>query len=151
MAIAISLHLLGAIVWVGGMFFAYTALRPTAARQLEPPQRLPLWEGTFRRFFPWVWVAVLALLGSGYWMVLVVFGGFKASGIHVHIMHGLGLIMVALYAYVWFVPFKRLRINVAAGTWSEAGAALNRIRQVILVNLKLGLVVAIVASGGRYL
>ena len=43
MAIAIALHLLAAVIWVGGMFFAYMALRPAAASLLEPPLRLPLW------------------------------------------------------------------------------------------------------------
>ena len=37
MAIAIPLHLLAAVIWVGGMFFAYMALRPVAASLLEPP------------------------------------------------------------------------------------------------------------------
>lgn len=151
MAIAISLHILGAIIWVGGMFFAYMALRPVAAAQLEPPQRLPLWLGTFRCFFPWVWLSVVVLLGSGYWMLFAVFGGFAGAGVHVHIMHGLGLLMVALYAWVYFRPFRTLAINTAAGTWPEAGAALNRIRQVIRINLSLGLMVVVVASAGRYL
>jgi len=30
MIVAISLHLLSAVIWVGGMFFAYVALRPAA-------------------------------------------------------------------------------------------------------------------------
>lgn len=36
------LHVLAASVWVGGMFFAYMALRPVAATQLQPPARLGL-------------------------------------------------------------------------------------------------------------
>ena len=31
MGIAITLHLLSVVVWVGGMFFAYLALRPALA------------------------------------------------------------------------------------------------------------------------
>ena len=50
MGIALLLHLLAAVVWVGGMFFAYVALRPAAA-QLEPPARLTLWVGVFKIFF----------------------------------------------------------------------------------------------------
>ncbi len=52
MGIALLLHLLAAVVWVGGMFFAYVALRPVAAAQLEPPARLTLWAGVFKVFFP---------------------------------------------------------------------------------------------------
>ena len=69
------IHLLAALVWVGGMFFAYVVLRPVAVEVLEPPQRLRLWEGVFRRFFVWVWVAVAILLGSGSYLI-VQLGGF---------------------------------------------------------------------------
>ena len=57
--LALTLHILGAVVWVGGMFAAYVCLRP-AAGALEPPQRLTLWRGFFAKFFPWVWVSVRA-------------------------------------------------------------------------------------------
>lgn len=33
------LHLAGVVLWVGGMFFAYVCLRPTAVKLFEPPQR----------------------------------------------------------------------------------------------------------------
>ena len=61
--IAVLLHILGVVIWVGGMFFAYVALRPAAVQTLSPAQRLPLWAATFDRFFPWVWLCVLALFG----------------------------------------------------------------------------------------
>ena len=56
--ILLFVHLLGAIAWVGGMFFAYFCLRPAAMEVLDPPRRLPLWSATFARFFrtrpsPW--------------------------------------------------------------------------------------------------
>ena len=41
MQIARWLHLLGVVVWVGGMFFAHMALRPSVLA-LNPPERLPL-------------------------------------------------------------------------------------------------------------
>src|SRR3712207_2743588 len=103
MVLALLLHSLAAAVWVGGMFFAYMALRP-AAGALEPPQRLTLWRGTFDRFFPWVWAAVAALLVSGYAMIFLYFGGFSGAGLHVHVMHGIGLVMMALFAHLFFAP-----------------------------------------------
>ena len=54
LSLYITLHLLGVIVWVGGMFVAYMALRPAAVEVLEPYQRLPLMKRTLDRFFPWV-------------------------------------------------------------------------------------------------
>ncbi len=151
MSLLITLHVLSAVVWVGGMFFAYMALRPAAAMLLQPPQRLPLWTLTFRHFFPWVWGAILLLLATGYGMVFNGFGGFSGVGIHVHIMQLLGIVMILLYMHLFFAPFKRLKTFVITEDWAAAGAQLNQIRRIIGINLSLGLIVVAVASGGRYL
>src|SRR4029434_7609868 len=84
-ALAFALHILSAVVWVGGMFAIYVCLRP-ALVTLEPPQRLRLIRVTFQKFFPWVWSAILLLLASGYWMVFTVFGGFAGARLHVPLM-----------------------------------------------------------------
>ena len=149
MGLALLLHVLAATVWVGGMFFALVCLRPAAAG-LEPAPRLQLWEGALRRFFPWVLMAVLVLLITGLWMIFAVLGGMKSVGLHVHIMLGLGLLMMLLALHVYFAPFKRLRKAVAGAHWTDAGKNLNQIRLLIGVNLVLGLCVVAVASGGRY-
>ncbi|MFN2309296.1 MAG: CopD family protein [Gammaproteobacteria bacterium] len=147
----IALHLLAAVVWVGGMFFAYMALRPVAASLLDPPQRLPLWTRTFERFFPWVWGAVLALPVTGYLIVFGVLGGMGQAGLHVHLMQGLGWLMILLYLHMYFAPFQRLRRAVAASDWPAGGAQLAQIRRTIGINLILGLLVVAIASAGRYL
>lgn len=70
MSLSLFLHVLGVVVWVGGMFFAYMALRPAAASLLEPPQRLTLWAGVFDKFFPWVWLSVALILLTGLHMLM---------------------------------------------------------------------------------
>ncbi len=149
MTISLLLHLLGAVIWVGGMFFAYMALRLAAMKTLEPPHRLALWQATFHYFFPWVWLSILALLGSGYYMI-VLLGGFKAIGLYVHIMHGLALLMVAVFIYIFFLPYARLTNAVHAKQWPEGGKALARIRAMIAMNLSLGLIIICVVIIGKY-
>ena len=83
--VALALHIFGAVVWVGGMFAIYVCLRP-ALGMLEPPQRLRLMRVTFEKFFPWVWLAILLLLASGYWMLFTTFGGFTAASPYIHLM-----------------------------------------------------------------
>ena len=151
MSLAIALHLVAAVVWVGGMFFAYMCLRPVAAEQLEPPQRLALWAGTFSRFFPWVWAVVVVLPLTGYWMIFGFFGGMAGTGWHVHLMQAVGWVMFAIFAHLYFAPYRRLRRAVAAQDWPEGGRILNQIRRMVGLNLLLGLITTIVASGGRYL
>lgn len=148
-AIALALHALAAVVWVGGMAFAYFHLRP-AAGALQPPERQKLWRGTFQRFFPWVWVSVVVLLLTGYHMIFAAYGGFANAGMHIHVMNALGLIMMALFAHVWFAPWKRFRNAVDAGDRETAGRNLEQIRRFVAINLTLGLIVVAIASSGRY-
>jgi len=151
MFLAVTLHLLAVVIWVGGMFFAWMALRPVAATLLEPPLRMPLWSQTFTRFFPWVWVAVIALPATGYWMIFNVFGGFQGLALYIHIMQGAGLLMIAIFLHVFFAPYRRLRKAVATGDFAAAGKALGQIRRLIGINLLIGLALVVVASAGRYL
>ena len=147
--LALTLHLLGAVVWVGGMFAAYLCLRP-AAGPLEPPQRLALWRRFFQKFFPWVWVSVLRLLATGYRMLVVHFGGFQGAPLYVNLMQTLGLVMAALYVWLFHGPWLKFKRAVDAQDWSTAGGHLNRIRQIIAVNLPLGLVVTVIGGTGRF-
>lgn len=148
--IALLFHLLGVIVWVGGMFFAYMALRPAAAALLSPPQRLPLWNGTFARFFPWVWASVVLILASGLYMIAIL-GGFRGLAPQVHVMLAIGLAMMLIFTYVYTSPYQRLRRAVAAQEWKEGGDALAQIRRLVGVNLSLGLINTVIGLWGRIL
>ncbi len=147
MNVALFFHVLGMVVWVGGMFFAYLALRPVAASVLEPPQRLTLWRGVFGRFFPWVWISVLLILVSGLWMFMLM--GAGGAPVYVHAMFGLGILMMLIFAHVFFAPYRRLKRAVAGEDWKAGGAALAQIRKLIGLNLSLGLITIAVAMLGR--
>lgn len=151
MSFSIALHLLAAVVWVGGMIFAHNSLRPAAVMVLEPPLRLELWVQVFRRFFVLVWISIAVILGSGYWMLFNYFGGFAGAATHIHIMHGAGLVMVAVYLHVFFSPYRQLKQAVIVQDYPLAAAQLNRIRQLVGINILIGILVIVVASAGRYL
>jgi uncharacterized membrane protein len=149
MTVLVALHVLAAVIWVGGMFFAYMILRP-AAGPLEPPARLGLWARVFGRFFPWVWASIVALLASGYAMLFVHFGGFAGAPLHVNVMQATGIVMMLLFLHLYFAPWRRFSTAVEAGAWPDAGAQLNQIRRVVAINLALGLVTVAVGAGGRF-
>jgi len=150
MRVALLIHLLGAVIWIGGMFFAYLALRPAAAKLLEPPQRLPLWRETLRRFFFWVWISVVAIFGSGTHMLASAYG-FRSIPVYVLAMLAIATLMTVIFAYVFFRPFVELRRAVDAQNWKAGGAALNTIRQLVATNLILGLLTFAVAIIGGLL
>jgi uncharacterized membrane protein len=59
--------------------------------------------------------------------------------------------MIAIFLHVYFAPYRRLRRLTAAGDMAGAGRALAQIRRLVGVNLILGIVTIVVATGGAYL
>ncbi|HEY2538008.1 MAG TPA: CopD family protein [Stellaceae bacterium] len=146
---ALIVHILAAVVWVGGMFFAHQVLRPSAAA-LDPPPRLTLWSRVFDRFFSWVFAAIILLLASGYGLVFGVYGGFRALPIYVNLMQGIGIVMMLLFLHLYFAPWRRFRTAVAREDWAEGGRQLGQIRRIVTINLVLGLIVVAIGGSGPY-
>jgi uncharacterized membrane protein len=147
--VSLILHTLSAVVWVGGMFFAHQVLRP-AAVMLEPGPRLTLWSRALGRFFVWVFAAIVLLLLTGYAMVFGVYAGFGDVGLHIHLMQGIGILMVLLFLHLYFAPWRRFRTAVARQDWAEGGRQLGQIRTIVTINLVLGVIVVAIGSSGRY-
>ena len=145
MALFLLLHVLSVVTWVGGMFFAYMALRPVAASVLEPPQRLTLWAGVFGKFFPWVWASVATILLTGL-ALLMVMGRMPHYALAMLV---LGVAMMLIFAHVFFSPYKKLKRAVGEKDWQNAAAALAKIRKLIGINLSLGLLTIAVVFIGR--
>jgi len=79
---------------------------------------------------------------------LNVFGGFSQVGIYVHVMHGLGIVMLLIFFHVYFAPYKRLKQFVAESNFPEAGKKLAQIRILIAINLCIGLIIIVVVKAG---
>jgi uncharacterized membrane protein len=149
MTLLIALHVIAAVIWVGGMFFAYLVLPPSAG-PLEPALRLQLWRRVFSRFFPWVWACIAALLISGYAMLFLAFGGFAGAPLHVHVMQATGILMMLLFLHLFFARWRRYSRAVELGALDAASKALNHIRRIVAINLALGLVTVAVGASGRF-
>jgi len=141
-----TLHVLSALVWVGGMFFAWMVLRPAAMKALEGPARLKLWVEVFQGFFRWVWVAVVLLPISGVGMIHLQYSGFEAAPRHVQVMMGLYVVMTALFIRIQALLLPELRTAVAAQDWPTGAATLGKIRKLVGINLIVGLVLVAIAA-----
>ncbi|HEF4758383.1 TPA: CopD family protein [Pseudomonas putida] len=141
-----SLHVLAALVWVGGMFFAWMVLRPAAFKALEGPARLKLWLEVFQGFFRWVWGAVVLLPVSGVVMLNLHFAGFELAPRYVQMMMGLYVVMTALFIRIQALMLPELRTAVEAQDWPAGAAVLGRIRRVVGINLLVGLLVVVIAA-----
>ena len=138
--VLLALHLLAAVAWVGGIFFATMALRP-ASMLLDAPLRLRLWAATFGRFFPWVWGFIAVLLVSGH----VLMGSAPAHN-SLLAMAAIGWVMSLLFAYLYFVLFASLKRAVVASDTPAAAQAMTRIRPVMATNLALGLIASVLGT-----
>jgi uncharacterized membrane protein len=136
-----AVHVLSAVIWVGGMFFAYVVLRPSLS-VLEPIQRIALHTQVFRRFFLVVWHVMPLILLSGFAILFGFYGGMANVAWNVHLMMLLGLIMSAVFLLIVFGPYARFRRTTDRAT---AAASIDRIRQLIGINLVIGIVTVVVA------
>jgi hypothetical protein len=55
-----------------------------------------------------------------------------------------------IFFHLYFAPWKRFRVALAAGDTAAAAGQLNQIRILVMVNLVLGLVTAAIGGSGRY-
>ncbi|PAU64679.1 CopD family protein [Pseudomonas indica] len=145
-ALVYALHVLAALVWVGGMFFAWMVLRPAAVAVLQAPERLRLWADVFRRFFVWVWAAVVVLPITGFGMLHLRFAGFEQAPRYVHVMIGLYIAMLALFLRVQALQLPQLNKAIEAQDWPAGGATLGKIRRLVGFNLLMGLVLVAIAA-----
>ncbi|MGE4281783.1 MAG: hypothetical protein AB7G62_19530, partial [Magnetospirillum sp.] len=66
----------------------------------------------------------------------------------IDIMQITGLIMIANFIYLFFGPFQAIKARVDTEEYTKAAATMGRIRQIVLVNMILGVItVAIGATG----
>jgi uncharacterized membrane protein len=142
------IHVLAATLWVGGMFFAYMVLRPTAAEVLQPPERLKLWNSVFKRFFNWVWLLIYLLLVAGFYMAYL-FGGLLHVPAYIHLMLVLGMAMLLVFIFLFFRLYVPFSLSVSRQEWKQAGGILASIRKLVALNLLLGILTFAVAIIGR--
>jgi uncharacterized membrane protein len=152
-SLLLFLHLAAAIVWLGGMTILIFAARPAVLESLHGAERVQLLSAMLQRFFVLVWVSIAVILASGLWMYGV---GTKAAvaarrasasadavqgmllPLGWNIMLGLGVLMMLIFAHLYFAHFKKLQRAVTANDAAAGAAQLAKIHPLVLVNLALG-------------
>ena len=93
--------------------------------------------------------ALALILLSGLHMLMKL--GGAAAPHYALTMLGLGVVMMLVFAHVFFAPYKKLKRAVGAQDWKAGGAALGQIRKLIGINLSLSLLTILVVFVGRAL
>ena len=142
--IAKLLHLISAIVWMGGMTFMLFALRPAALAVMEPEPRTRLMAEVWRRFFAIVAVAVVVLFATGTHLYTQTFKALKLSSgvgsvpLGWNVMLVIGLVMILMFGHIYFASLPKFKRAVAAAQWPAAGAVAAKIHTMVVANFALG-------------
>jgi len=138
------LHLIAAMVWMGGMTFMLLALRPAALATLEPQPRARLMAAVMQRFFAAVVVCVVVLLGTGGSLFAAASRAARASGgqfsvpLGWNLMLGLGIAMMLIFGHIYFAGYRRFSRAVAAQEWPVAAQSASQIHRLVVTNFCLG-------------
>jgi uncharacterized membrane protein len=150
MTVALPLHIVAAIVLLGGLFFASVVFRPIA-RDLDIETASTLRQQVWSRFFAWGWVSLLLILATGIAMVFLRFGGFSGVPLIHRANMAIGIPAMALFGYVFFGPWREYRRRVARRDWSAAQEEIKRIHVLMGVIVGLGFVASVVSAIGRFI
>jgi uncharacterized membrane protein len=137
--LALFLHLTGVTLWVGGMAFIRFCL-------ISPSLTTAQWATTLGKFFPLSWASIALIVLSGGFM-LIVTGTAQAPRAWVW-MSFLGAAMIAIYASLWFAPWKQLCAALKRGDAAQGKAASLRINRRLDMALALAVLTATAATLG---
>ena len=149
-ALAIIFHLVAINIWVGGMFFIIVVLGKVVST-LEVTAQQEFWQHTLKRFFFWVWLAVIGLLGSGIGMIFYRFGDLAITPWYIIVMACLGISMAVIFMVIYFIFYKNFKREFNAGNIEGSSDQLRMIRRLGIVNMVLGFCVVVVIGGSPYL
>ena len=138
------IHLVAAIVWIGGMTFMLIALRPAASAMLEAQPRARLMGQVWQRFFLLVLISIVALFTTGTNLYTTAFRAVKAATgagsvpLGWNLMLGIGIVMILIFGHIYFAGFRKFKRAVAAAEWSLAAKAAEQIHLMTVINFVLG-------------
>lgn len=129
-AVANFLHVIGVLIWIGGMFYTLFVLRPSL--HVLGKEKLLFVETVMGRFFLFVWGAIILLL---------ITGGYRA---HLHIKSPLFdlklliyAVMVVIFSIIYFVFFKKLK----SLPLEKKPSIIQKITLLIRINFVLGILI----------
>lgn len=138
-SLIIFLHVLSAIIWVGGMIAIRFAVHYSMQRIEEPKVRLERTLENLRKFFNIVLPFIIILLITA--VILILGIGFKDTPLNkfVHMKEAIWVIMTLIFVTV-YVKRNKAQNAFDQGNLPEAKKQLQPIATLIPVNIILGLV-----------
>ena len=136
--VPIVVHAIAAVTWIGGIFFAYTALKP-AEPVYTPEAKSKLWLKVYAVFVRWVGCSIAVM-----WLSCMAVVGMTEDPIGNMTKHSIGLlslgsILTVTTLAVILGPWQRLNRQVEDRDFSAADQTVLRLRRYLMVNFILGI------------
>jgi len=147
---AVAVHILSAVVWLGGMLFLVMVMLPAARKAMQsggPGAGLDVLRDTTQRFLPVAWAAMVLLGLSGAYLAWEHWGirpgvFFTDSGRFMHILQAKSLlflivVLLSLMHDFWLGPKILEKLDQARASGQELPQSLGRkvVRMTAGVNL----------------
>jgi uncharacterized membrane protein len=151
MALALAIHVLAVVLWIGGVSFVTTILMPAIRRTRSPQERLSAFL-KFEASFAWQARATMAAAGlSGLYMIWRGDLWARFGSVRFWWMHAMVCVWL-IFAVMLFLlePFVLHRQLEAAARTERAGPAFDRMERVHRLLLALALITVFGAAGGAH-
>lgn len=138
--VILFLHVLSAIIWIGGMIAIRFAVHYSVQQIEEPSIKLRTTLQNLRFFFKWVIPSIIMLILTALIMMLAI--DFKAIGMNgfVHIKEAVWTVMTLLFILIYTKHYKAL-IAYEKSDFSSVKQQLKPIASYLIpINIVLGLI-----------
>jgi len=148
-ALIFWVHMLAAVVWIGGMVFNLLVVRPSMG-VVDLPQRLKLADNILRRFIPVVWISVGLLVLTGLLMTLK-----RVASFEILLKTGYGnililkltvvAVMISIVASIRYSLLPRFESLIDSQS-NDLNKVLGQMVTLVKVNLVLGVLILLLAE-----
>jgi len=142
------MHVVSAVVWIGGLIFMNTVLHPILHHRHETLSPTAL--AIRQRFFPFLWSGFWTLFGTGVFLTLLSprFLWFDVSTTWSQLLTA----KVVLFLLLWFVSWQAARVvrnieTAVSGEPETAEAWLRALEALIRRSIVLGIISLLCAGG----
>ncbi len=138
------LHILAAVVWIGGMAFNLLVVRPSMSA-VEPSQRIKLAVAILKRFILFVWASIGLLIVTGISMALPKFSLTTAYGITLLFKIAIVGMMILIVIFIRYFFLPKLEFLIAQSS-PDVSKTMGQIAALVKLNLVLGIFVLLLSE-----
>ena len=150
LAIALALHVLAVVVWIGGVGFATVALLPALRGIAEPDRRIAMFQAVESRFAPVARSSIVVAGATGLYLVYRLDARNWFTVLRFWWMHAMVLVWLLFAALLFVVEPLFLHRRFAGSARASPDTTFARMQRMHWILLALGLLAVAGAVAGSH-